>query len=323
MRTGIKIMNSSLIRWGFFSLMVSFFFTFPHLTVQAYEILMGTGESGSFSHFAGKNICRLISMDRELSCKTISAPDTTHNLTNLRSGSLDIALVDSQMLRDALTNSGYFKFLDINYDNLRSLATLYTVPIVLVARDDAKISTLDDVKGKRINAGAPLSLQHLAAETIMEAKGWTKKDFSLVENLPTNQSQETLAFSSGTTQAILHIGVHPDPMLQGLLKRTKAMLVDMDDSDIEKLVSEDAAFTKASIPAGTYTTTPEEVNTFGTQVILVTSKDLDDTTAGSILEAILKNKETLKKAHPSLLPVRASATSKLKGEIQPHPVVNR
>ena len=316
-------MNSSLIRWIFCSLIISFFFVFPPPIVHAYEILMGTGERGSFSHFAGKNICRLISMDRELSCKTISAPDNTHNLTNLRSGALDIALVDSQMLRDALTKSGYFKFLDINYDNLRSLATLYTVPIVLVVRDDAKISTLDDVKGKRINAGTPLSLQHLAAETIMGAKGWTKKDFSLVENLPTNQSQETLAFSSGTTQAILHIGVHPDPMLQGLLKRTKAKLIDMDDPDIEKLVGEDGAFTKATIPAGTYPTTPEEVSTFGTQVILVTSKDLDDATAGSILQAILENKETLKKAHPSLSPVRASDTSKLKGEVQPHPVVNR
>ena len=316
-------MKSSLVKWILRSLIILFFFAFSPLTVHAYEILMGTGEIGSFSHFAGKNICRLISMDREFSCKTIPAPDNTHNLTNLRSGSLDIALVDSRMVNDALNNSGYFKFLDIKYDNLRSLASLYTVPIVLVVRDDAKISTLDDVKGKRINAGTPLSLQHLAAETIMRAKGWTNKDFSLVENLPTNQSQDTLAFSSGTTQALFHIGVHPDPVLQQLLVRTKAKLINLDDPDIKRLVDEDWAFTKVTIPAGTYSTIPDKVNTFGTQVILATSKDLDDATARSILDAIFKNRETLKRAHPSLSPIRGSDTDRLKGQIQPHEAVVR
>lgn len=303
------------------SLIVFFLVLFSPLTTHAYELLLGTGGKGSFSHFTGRTICRLISMDPGLSCKAIPAPDSSHNLTNLRSGSLDIALIDSRMLHDAFNKSGYFKFLDITYDNLRTLVPLYTVPIVLVARDDAKILSLDDLRGKRFNAGAPLSPQHLAADNIMEAKGWIKKDFNPLAELPADHAQGTLAFSGGTIQAMLHIGVHPDPILARLLKRTKATLVNMDDPDIEKLVNAQSGFLKITIPAGTYSTIPGKVDTLGTEVTLVASEDLEDTAVTAILAAIFENKEQLKKAHPALSPTEEAATNTLHGEVGPHPAV--
>lgn len=313
--------NTCLTRRLSHSLIVFFLVVFSPLTIHAYELLMGTGEKDSFSHFTGRTLCRLISIDSELSCKAIPAPDSSHNLTNLRGGSLDIALIDSRILHDAFNKSGYFKFLDITYDNLRTLVPLYTVPIVLVARDDAKILSLDDLQGKRFNAGAPLSPQHLAADNIMVAKGWTKRDFNPLVELPVNHAQGTLAFSGGTIQAMLHIGVHPDPILARLLERAKATLVDMDDPDIEKLVNTHSGFVKITIPAGTYSTNPEKVDTLGTEVSLVASEDLDDTTVTAILAAIFHSKEQLKKAHPTLSPTREAGTNKLQGEVQPHRAV--
>ncbi len=309
MTAGNDTEYTSLIKRISYSLVVLFLVIFSPLTTSAFELLLGTGEKGSFSHFTGRTICRLISVNSEFSCKTIPAPDSYHNLTNLKSGSLDIALIDSRMLHDAFNKSGSFKFLDITYDSLRTLASLYTVPITLVARDDAKILSLDDLQGKRFNAGAPLSPQHLAADNIMLAKGWTKKDFNPLGELPANHAQDTLAFSGGTVQAMLHIGVHPDPKLAHLLKRAKAALVDMDDPDIEKLVNDHSGFFKASIPAGTYETNPGEVVTLGTQVTLVASEDIEDTTVSAVLAVIFQNKEQLKKAHSSLSPTRKTAAN--------------
>jgi len=302
----------------FLCLLVFFLVLFSPFTSRAYEILMGTGEKGSFSHFSGKTLCRLINMEEGVSCKTIPAPDSSHNLTNLRSGSLDIALVDSQMLHDAFTSSGYFKFLDISYENLRTLMPLYTVPIALVALDDANITSLDDLQGKRINVGAPLSLQHIAAENVMKAKGWTEKSFSLIEWLPANHSQDTLAFSNGAVQAMFHIGVHPDPVLHHLLKRAKASLVDIYDADVAKLVGEHKGFVKATIDAGMYATDQKQINTFATQVILVTSEDLDDETVTTILSVVFRNREQLAKVHPSLAKINKTDSQKLSSEIRPH-----
>ncbi len=285
---------------------------------QAYELRMGTGSRGSFSHFTGRTLCRIISQETDLKCTTVPAPDATHNLTNLRSGSLDVALIDSRMLHDAFTSQGYFQYLDISYENLRTLLTLYTVPIVLVAREGAGIRTLDEVKGKRFNAGAPLSMKRLAAETIIETKGWTKKSFRLMEELPDTQAQERLAFSSGTVQAMLDIGVHPDPTLEQFLERTKAQLVSMDDADIRRLVADQHAYSKVTIPPRTYSNNVGPVTTFGSQVVLTTSEDLDKETVQFILEVILGSTERLQKAHPALTGIKKEKIRKLNGEIRPH-----
>ena len=290
------------------------------ISADALDILLGTGEAGTFSHFTGRTICRIINSHTDnMSCKTVPAPDAVHNLTNLRGGALDIGLIDSRMLHDAMNQTGYFKFLDISYDNLRTLVPLYDVPVTLVVRRDANINSLMDLKGKRINAGAPLSLENLTVDTIMKAKNWSKADFTLVQELPASQSQDSMAFCYGTVQAMVHIGVHPDPSLQQLLERCKAGLTDMNDSDTNKLINDHPAFAKINLAASLYPSHPKAVTTFGTQMTLVAPEDLDEQTVYEIIEAIHKNQKRLQSAHPALSTFNLQSAEKDDSKIRPHP----
>ena len=116
-------------------------------SANAFDILLGTGETGTFSHFTGRTICRIINGHADdINCKTVPASGNVHNLTNLREGSLDIGLIDSRMLHDAMNKTGYFEFLDISYDNLRVLVPLYDVPVTLVVRSDDGINSLEELK---------------------------------------------------------------------------------------------------------------------------------------------------------------------------------
>ena len=291
---------------------------FPFSAI-ALDILLGTGKTGTFSHFTGRKICRAINRHSDdINCKTVPAPDDVHNLTNLRQGGLDIGLIDSRMLLDAINKSGHFKFLDISYENLRALVPIYDVPITLLVRSDAKITSLEELQGKRINAGSPLSLQHFAVDTIMKAKNWSKKNFSLVEELPSSMSQDTMAFCHGTMQAMVHIGVHPDSSLQHLFRLCKVDLVNMDDNDIQKLISDLPAFWKINIAADTYPSHPKAVTTFGTRAMLVASEDLDEGTVYQIIDAIYSNRERLKSAHPSLSLFSVSEAQKSAIGVQLH-----
>jgi TRAP transporter TAXI family solute receptor len=242
-----------------------------------------------------------------------------YNLTNLQGGALDMVLVDSLMLHDAINKTGYFEFLDISYDNLRALIPLYDVPVTLVVRSDADIHSLEALKGKRINAGAPRSLQHLAVDTVIKAKNWSQEDFTLVAELPQSQSQDTMAFCYGTIQAMVHIGVHPDSSLQQLFRLCKAGLVNMYDKDIEKLVNDHPAFSKISISGSTYPSHPKRVITFGTSVTLVASEDLDEQTIYKILDVIYSNQKYLKRTHPVLSSFSLDAARKKDAGIQLHP----
>jgi TRAP transporter TAXI family solute receptor len=289
-------------------------------SANAFDILLGTGETGTFSHFTGRTICRMINRHADdINCKTVPAPGDTHNLTNLQGGSLDIALIDSRMLYDAMNKTGYFEFLDISYDNLRALAPLYEVPVTLVVRGDAKITSLDELKGKRMNAGAPRSLQRLAVDTILKAKNWSEEDFSLFGELPASHSQDTMAFCHGTIQAMVHIGVHPGPSLQQLFRLCKVDLVNMNDKDIEKLVNDHPAFININIAADTYPSQPKGVATFGTTVSLIASSDLDEQTVYKIVDAIYNNRKQLKRAHPALSLFTVKAAKKSDAGIQLHP----
>jgi len=268
---------------------------------NAFDIFLGVDERGTFSHFCGRLVERIIDQEiKDINCKAVTGSGGIHNLTNLLQGSLDIALIDSRMLHDAVNKTGNFEFLDINYQNLSILAPFYDVPVTLVTGNKTHITKLDDIKGKRINIGAPLSSQNLLFETIFTAKAWSKNDFSLVAEISDSQSQDTMAFCYGNIDAMIHIGVHPDPALSQLLRLCEAKIIDMNDNDIAALVDQHPAFSKLTLLSGIYPSQTKDILTFGTQVLLVASQDLDEETVYTILDAIYKNRERLSHAHPVL-----------------------
>jgi TRAP-type uncharacterized transport system substrate-binding protein len=76
-----------------------------------------------------------------------------HNLTNIRSGSLDLGIVDSTRQANAVNQSGRFKFTDIRYDNLRSLISLNSTPFTVIAYQGSGIGSFDDLRDKSVNIG--------------------------------------------------------------------------------------------------------------------------------------------------------------------------
>ena len=271
------------------------------LVADADDILLGTGAAGSFSHFTGRAICRTLNRSPgEINCQVIPASDDIDNLTNLNGGSLDLALLDSRLLNDAMTRKGQFQFLDIRYDNLGSLLPLYQLPILLVARADAGIAMLSDLKGKRINIGIAHTKVREAVDLIMTAKGWAKPDFKLFEELPATLSQGTMAFCHGNIDAMVHIGVHPDSALQQLLDLCAAVPVDMDDDDITRMVNDNPAVSPVSIPAATYPGLEKPVASFGTTILLVASGILDEDTTLAVMTILAKHQASLQSIHPAL-----------------------
>jgi len=289
-------------------------------SAQAFDIRLGTEEPGSFSYFSGRILCRLINTQVEdVNCQQVPMVGDVDNLTNLQGGSLDVSLVDSRMLFNAINKSGNFKFLDISYENIRALAPLYDVPITLIVRNDAGIDSLADLKGTRINAGTPGSLQYQAMTTILKAKKWSRKDFSMVGDLPPIKSQDTKAFCYGTMQAMVYIGIHPDFSLRRLLKTCNGELMNMDDSDINSLVSDHPEFWKIELAVGTYPSQTEKVVTFGTRAMLVASSDLDEETVYKIIEVIDKNKKRFVLSHPALSLFSVETAQKSATGINLHP----
>lgn len=296
-------------------LIILFIWGVSVVVAEGFDVRLGTSQSDSFSQYTGRVLERIFDRHcQDLTLTAVPASNDIYNLTNLQHGALDIALVDSRMLYDAVTRSGHFQFLDIDYNSLRVLLPLYKVPITLVVNKKSGITDLKGLRNKRLNAGSLFSIQHLCVETIMKAKNWSKKDFSLLTEISGTHSEDTMAFCHGTVDAMVHIGVHPDSSLQQLLKRCNADFAQMADADVRQMINNHPAFLKIEIAANTYPSISKNIITFGTQVLLVTTQDLDDETAQKILDIIFNSAGILANAHPSLKPVRQTK----KGPVQLH-----
>jgi TRAP transporter TAXI family solute receptor len=268
-------------------------------TASAAELLFGSGPVGSFSHFTARAVCREISRATGEPCRVMPAPDGIHNLTNLQQGSLDIALVDGKLLNDAINRAGRFAFMDVRYGNISMLTPMYKVPILVIARRESGITELGQLAGRRINAGAPQTSVRQALDVIMTAKGWTRKDFKVFQELPATQSQDTMAFCHGDIEAMIHVGVHPDPRLQQLISLCTAEAVSTIDDDTERLIGTQPAFSSALVPGGTYGGGFAAVDAISTTTVLVASLSLDDATVSAIL-TVLADNQALLKSHPTL-----------------------
>jgi len=273
---------------------------------SAYDLFLGTGEVGSFSYFSGRMLCRTINKEiPDIHCSVQATEDDIDNLTNLQAGSLDLAIINSNILDGAVNKSGQFQFLDINYSNLSILTPLYARPIGIMVQSNAGISSLNDLKGKRINAGAPGSIERRAMELILKAKGWSARDFKRFEELPTSQAQDTMAFCQGTVQAMITVGVHPSKTTRRLIENCKGVVLDINDDAIDDLVDSRASCWNTEIKVASDSI---PARTFGTRAILVASSGIDKKTGYAITKALYKNIPRLQKSHPalSLFPVEES-----------------
>jgi len=288
----------------FILIAVLFFTTFS--TSHALEIYLGTSQSGSFDHHTGRAICRMLNnLTEGLECNVKPASDASHadaavhNLTNIRSGSLDLGIVDSTRHANAVHQSGRFEYTDISYDNLRSLFSLNSIPFTLIAHHGAGIRSLEDLRGKTVNIGNQGSSQREIMNALMTSKSWSKKEFKLVEQMSTTRSQDSMALCHRNVDAIVRVNVHPDSTIQQVVKLCDAELISISEPDILQFILQNPSYQAIDIPGGTYTSNPTPVSTFGLKATLITSEEMDEDTVYAIVKTLSENLDRLKRLHPS------------------------
>ncbi len=301
-----------------FIVAVIFFFA-TYTTAPALEILLGTGPSGSFDHHTGRMICRMInSKVQDLECRVKPADNASHadasvhNLTNIRSGSLDFGIVDSTSQSNAINRRGQFEYLDIRYDNLRSLLSLYSIPFTLIANQGTGIESFGDLRGKTVNIGNQGSSQREIMNELLTAKKWSKNEFRLVEQIPATRSLDSMALCHRNVDAIVRVNVHPDASTQQIVTLCNAKLINVSGPDITQFLKQNPAYQRITIPGGTYTSNPISIDTVGVKATLIASQEMDEDSVYAIVKTLFENLDRLKRTHPSfaeLTPAQMHADS--------------
>lgn len=214
------------------------------------------------------------------------------NINLLQQGKVDLAFVQNDIAYYAANGVEMFK--DKKVAGLKGIATLYPETIQIVALDKSGITSLDQIKGKRVAVGAAGSGTEANARQILEAYGITYKDIS-VQYLSFGEASSAL--KDGNVDVAFVTAGHPTAAIQDIATQNKVVLIPVDAAKADALIAKYPFYTKVNIPAKTYTNQDADVSAVAVRCMLVVSEKMDAQLGYDITKAIFSNLDRLKAAH--------------------------
>ncbi len=261
-------------------------------------ISIGTGGVTGVYYPTGGAICRLVNKNRKehgIRCSAESTGGSIYNINTIRAGELEFGVAQSDWQYHAY--NGTSKFADKGkFSKLRAVFSVHPEPVTVIARADAGVNQLTDVKGKRLNIGNPGSGTRGTWEVIEEALGWKRSDLKLAAEMKSAETGQ--AVCDGKIDAYFWLVGHPSALTQESLATCDAKLVHVKGKAIDKLVSDNSYYRTATIPAGMYNN-KEDIQTFGVGATFVSSTDVPDNVVYTVVKAVFENFDQFKKLHPA------------------------
>ena len=271
----------------------------PVLAQQTKFITVGTAGIVGIYYPLGGAVCRFVNANRKdhgLRCTVESTGGSVYNISAVLAGDLDIGFAQSDMQFYAMAGQNAFK--DKPQPKLRALFSVYPELLTLVARKDANIKSLEDIRGKRVNIGDPGSGTRATTELVMNATGIRKEDLKLVSEL--KAAEMASALCDNKIDAFTFVAGHPNAIFQEAATSCASNIASVTGSAIDKLVKENPFYTKASVPGKMYKGTDSPQMTFGVLATLVVSANMPEQTAYVITKSVFDNLEDFKKLHPAV-----------------------
>jgi TRAP transporter TAXI family solute receptor len=206
---------------------------------------------------------------------------SAHNVNAVDAGQLEAGLTGAATLYQAY--HGVEKFKDNKKGKLRVIANLYPEDMHLVLPKGGKLSSIADLKGKRVGIAQAGSGTQIAVEMILKDNGLTRDDYTPAE---LNNSQSAERIADGQLDAYFYAAGTPvAAMVQ--LSSTKGMdLYSFTDAEVEAVNKILPYYVPSTIATGTYEGLDYDVNTVAVNGILVTNADQPDELIYGITKAL-------------------------------------
>ena len=277
-------------------------------------ISIGAGAINGVYYPLGGTICRLVNARRSAHGHRWLVEPTGGSVSNINavvSGELDLGFAQGDAQYTSVKGVGPFK--DKPQSSLRALFSVYPELFTLVARQDANVHSIADLKGKRVNIGDPGSATRATAELVLNAYGVKPQDLKLDDG--NKFTQLASALCDNRIEAFAFIVGHPDANVQEAANSCASTIVAVAGPAINRLIKDHPFFGKASVPGGMYKGSEQAQAAFGVFATVLVSADLPEATAYLVTKAVFDNFEEFKLSYPALANI--SKESMLLGNTAP------
>lgn len=214
------------------------------------------------------------------------------NINMLKDGSVDLAFVQNDIAYYAENGTEMFK--DNKVDTIRGIAALYPETIQFVTTADTGITSVSQLKGKRVAVGASGSGAEANARQILAAYGIAYDD---IEPQYLSFGEAVDALKDGNVDAGVVVAGFPTAAIQDLSANKSAVVLDIDAATAAKLKEQYPYYNAITIPAGTYPGQETDVNTICVKCILIGTDKLSDDMGGEIAKILYSNLDRMTAAH--------------------------
>lgn len=262
-------------------------------------VTIGTAGVTGMYYVVGNAICKFMNRDTDkhgYRCTAQASGGSIANLNGIAKGDVDFGTVQSDWQFHALHGSSAFSESGPN-KKLRSLFSAHADVVTVLARADAGIAELADLKGKKVNIGNPGSGSRATAEVLLDAIGIAVDDLAFAAEL--KSAEQSAALCDNKVDAIMFSAGHPVGNIKEATVSCDTVFIQVAGAAVDDLVAKTPYYSKATIPAGLYKGQPETIQSYGPLATLVTSTDTDEEAVYQVVKAVFDNFKRFKALRPT------------------------
>ena len=251
------------------------------------QIILATGGTSGTYYPLGGGIAQIITDNTDVSATAQSTGASVENMRLLKAGDIDLAFTQTDIADYA--SNGTVMFEEGKVENLQGIATLYNETIQIVVPANSDISSVADLKGKKVSVGAPGSGAEANASQILEVYGLTFDDLK-AEHLSFGDSAQKI--QDGNLDAAFLTAGAPTSAVTELSATKGVKLIPLDEDKINELIEKYPFYVNEAIPADTYTDVGE-TTTVAVKAMLTVRSGLSEELVYEITKSLFSNTDLL------------------------------
>ena len=263
---------------------------------RAQFISIATGGTGGVYYPYGGGLAKVL--NESLPGIRASAEVTAASVDNLkliRDGKADIAFALADTVADAAAGRSAFKESPVA---VAALAVLYANYTHLVTLASSGITTVADLRGKRVSTGSPGSGTEVIAFRVLRAAGLDPATDVTHQGLGASESADSL--KDGKIDAFFWSGGLPTAAVQDLSHSPGISVRLIPTGDLVSALQRDhgALYFPLTIPAGAYPGVAVSVPVVGVANVLVVNRSMPEQLAYDITRVLFEKQSELAAIHP-------------------------
>ena len=274
---------------------------------HVYTIASGP-PGGEYARFGAALVASVKRLRPEVAVRSVETEGSVQNAWLLARGEADYAILQADVAGEAVAGRGPFAR-GRPLTTLRALGSLFPEAVHIVVPAASPIRAVDDLRGRRVDIGAPESGTRYSAVAVLAAHGLKVGD--LGEASERGREEAARRVGTGQLDAFFVTIAPPARDLQQLAVRTGMRLLALPGRSINRLVAENPGMVAMTLPPNTYPGQGEPVATVATAALLVGTTDAPDAEVENLVGFIFTGADLAAGGSPE--GVKVSKDSALRG----------